>query len=181
MSSLLLALSAAQGEEAMGGPFTLEPGLIIWTWTVFIALFLLLRRFAWPAILKTTEEREHRIRTQIEEAERLNAEARAALVEHKALLASARQESHQLLLDTKSAAGKEREALLTRTRDEQEQLLDRAKKEIAAERERALAELRREAVDLSLAAASKLIGARLDAAGDRKLVEQYLASLEDRH
>ena len=181
MRPVLLALAAAEGGGATGGPFTLEPGLIIWTWVVFIALFLLLRRFAWPAILKTTEERELRIRRQLEEADRLNAEAKAALEEHRKLLAGARQESHQLLLDTKSAAAKEREVLLSHTREEQEQLLDRAKKEIAAERERALAELRREAVDLSLAAASKLIGARLDAAGDRKLVEQYLDSLGDLH
>lgn len=179
MHPILLALAAAETEGAMGGPFTLEPGLIIWTWAVFIALFLLLRRFAWPAILRTTEERELRIRKQLEEAERLNAEAQAALAEHKQLLAGARQEAHQLLADTKSAAAKERENLLSRTREEQEQLLERAKKEIAAERERALADLRREAVDLSLAAASKLIGARLDEAGDRKLVEQYLASLGD--
>lgn len=179
MLPVLLAL-AAQG-EAVGGPFTLEPGLIIWTWVVFIGLFLLLRRFAWPAILRTTEERELRIRKQLEEAERLNGEATTALEEHRKLLAGARAESHQLLQESKSAAAKEREALLARTREEQELLLDRAKKEIAAERERAVAELRRDAVDLSLAAASKLIGARLDAAGDRKLVEQYLASLGDQH
>lgn len=175
----VLALLAAETEGAVGGPFSLEPGLIIWTWGVFIALFLLLRRFAWPVILRTTEERELRIRTQLQEAERLNAEATAALDEHKKLLAGARQEAHQLLQDAKSAADKEREALLSRTRDEQEQLLERAKKEIAAERERALTDLRREAVDLSLAAATKLIGARLDADADRKLVEQYLASLGD--
>ena len=179
MIPVLLALAAAEGEGAAGGPFTLEPGLIIWTWVVFVALFLLLRRFAWPAILRTTEEREQRIRRQLDEAERLNTEAKAALEEHRALLAGARQESHKLLQDAKVAAGKEREALLSHTREEQEQLLDRAKKEIAAERERALAELRREAVDLSLAAAAKLIGARLDAVGDRELVEQYLASLGD--
>jgi F-type H+-transporting ATPase subunit b len=180
MTPVLLALAAAEGGEAMGGPFTLEPGLIIWTWGVFIALFLLLRRFAWPAILRTTEEREHRIRSQLEEAERLNTEAKVALEEHRSLLAGARQEAHQLLQDAKTTAEKERETLLARTREEQEQVLDRARKEIAAERERAIAELRREAVDLSLAAASKLIGSRLGAAEDRKLVEDYLASLEER-
>jgi F-type H+-transporting ATPase subunit b len=178
---MLVLAVAAETAEGVGGPFTIEPGLIVWTWLVFIALFLLLRRFAWPAILRSTEERELRIRGQLEEAERLNTDAQAALDEHRKLLAGARQESHQLLQDAKSAAEKEREALLARTREEQEQLLDRAKKEISAERERALTELRREAVDLSLAAASKLIGARLDEAGDRKLVEQYLASLGDQH
>ena len=180
MTPVLLALAAAEGGEAMGGPFTLEPGLIIWTWVVFIALFLLLRRFAWPAILRTTEEREQRIRLQLEEAERLNTEAKVALEEHRRLLTGARQEAHQLLQDAKTAADKERETLLARTREEQDHVLERAKKEIAAERERALTELRREAVDLSLAAASKLIGSRLSAAEDRKMVEDYLASLEER-
>lgn len=180
MIPVLLALVAAEGEGAVGGPFTLEPGLIIWTWLVFIALFLLLRRFAWPAILRSTEEREQRIRQQLEEAERLNTEAKVALEEHKRLLSGARQEAHQLLQDAKSAADKERETLLARTREEQDQVLERAKKEITAERERALADLRREAVDLSLAAASKLIGSRFGAAEDRKLVEEYLASLEER-
>ena len=58
-------------------------------------------------------------------------------------------------------------------------MLERAKREIAVERERAVAELRREAVDLSLAAASKLIEQRLDSDADRKIVEEYLGTLED--
>jgi len=179
MLPVLALLAAAETEGAVGGPFSLEPGLIIWTWLVFITLFLMLRRFAWPAILRSTEEREHRIRTQLDEAERLNKEAAAALEEHKQLLSGARQEAHQLIQDAKSAAEKERELLLSRTREEQEHVLERAKKEIAAERERAVTQLRHEAVDLSLAAASRLIQSRLDSEADRKLVEQYLASLGD--
>ena len=51
--------------------------------------------------------------------------------------------------------------MLNISKEEQAELLARARREIAAERERAVAELRRETVDLSLAAASKLIGERL--------------------
>jgi len=68
-----------------------------------------------------------------------------------------------------------------KTREEQEQLRDRARREIAAEREKAVLELRREAVDLSLAAATKLIGQRLDSEGDRKIVLDYLGTLESQH
>jgi F-type H+-transporting ATPase subunit b len=180
--NLLLALQE-HGAEApeFASPFEVNFGLFFWTWAVFIILFLVLRRYAWPAILRATEERERRIARQLEEAERVNGEAQASLEEHRKLLAGARQEAHQLLQDAKSAADKERELLMKRAREEQEELLERTKKEIGAERERALAELRREAVDLSLAAASKLIAARLDAPADRKLVEQYLATLEERH
>jgi F-type H+-transporting ATPase subunit b len=70
---------------------------------------------------------------------------------------------------------------LEKTRQEQEELLARARRDIQGERDRAIVELRREAVDLSLAAASKLIGERLDSPTDRKLVLDYLASLESQH
>ena len=60
-------------------------------------------------------------------------------------------------------------------------MLARARREIVAERDRAVAELRREAVDLSLAAASKLIEKRLDGETDRKLVLEYLATLDAEH
>jgi F0F1-type ATP synthase membrane subunit b/b' len=43
-----------------------------------------------------------------------------------------------------------------------------------------VAELRREAVDLSLAAASKLIEKRLDGDTDRKLVQEFISTLDDR-
>ena len=44
-----------------------------------------------------------------------------------------------------------------------------------------MVELRREAVDLSLAAATKLIGERLNSENDRRIVQDYLASLSNQH
>jgi F0F1-type ATP synthase membrane subunit b/b' len=41
--------------------------------------------------------------------------------------------------------------------------------------------LRREAVELSLAAATKLIGERMDSDTDRRLVTEYLDSVEIKH
>jgi F-type H+-transporting ATPase subunit b len=175
-----LGLAAVQ--EAEGGfssPFQVNFGLFFWTWIIFITLFFVLKRFAWPPILRATEERERKIARQLSEAERLNAEAQAVLEEQRKLLAGARHDAHQLLQDAKAAAEKEREQVLARTRQEQEQLLERARKEVQAERDRAITELRREAVDLSLAAAARLIGERLSAQADRKLVESYLAAIED--
>jgi F-type H+-transporting ATPase subunit b len=96
------------------------------------------------------------------------------------MLAEAKDQAHELVTQAKSIGEKEREQLLARAREEQEEILERAKREIDAERDRALADLRREAVDLSLAAAAKLIQSKLDDESDRKIVEQYLATLEDK-
>src|SRR6266581_3820178 len=68
--------------------------------------------------------------------------------------------------------------LLARAREEYDQLLVRARKEIAEEKEKALLALRREAVDLTIAAASKLIEAQLDTEANRRLVTEYLEGLE---
>jgi F-type H+-transporting ATPase subunit b len=170
--------AAESAEGGLGGPFAIEPGLIIWTWVVFLSLFFLLRKYAWPPIVRLTEEREKLIKHQLEEAKQANTQASEALEEHKKLLAGAKGEAHQLINEAKAVAQKEREQLLAKARDEQQQVLDRAKREIEVEREKAVMQLRREAVDLSLAAASKLIQQRLDSDADRKIVEEYLDAIE---
>ena len=170
----------AEGAEGFSSPFEVNFGLFFWTWVVFIILFFVLKRFAWPPILRAAEGRERTIERQLQEAERQNAEARELLEQHRELLANAKQEAHTLVQNAKGIGEKERAQLLAKARGEQEQIVERAKREIEAERDRAIADLRREAVDVSLAAAAKLIGQRLDGAADRKLVEDYLASLAER-
>ena len=175
---MLMLLAAAAETGGPVSPIEVNFGLFFWTWGVFALLFVLLKKYAWPSILRTTEERERAIAAQLAEAERNRAESAKLLEEHKKLLAEARSSAHQLLLDARSASEKERAHALEKTKQEQDELLARARREIGAERDRAVEDLRREAVDLSLAAASKLIGKRLDPATDRKLVEDYLATLE---
>lgn len=178
---LLTLLAVIQEEAAHAGPaspFEVNFGLTFWTLLVFVALLVVLYRFALPTILKATEDRERTIARQLEEAEKANTEAKALLEENRKLLAQARTQAQTLVADAKAAAEKERATAIEKTRHEQDELLARARRDIAGERDKALAELRREAVDLSLAAAGKLIGQKLDSAADKALVETYLASLE---
>lgn len=177
MLSLVLA-TIQEPHAAAPGPLTVEPGLMIWTVFVFVLLLLLLKRFAFPALLGAVEARERALQQQLDEAERNRAESAALLAEHKKLLGEARTQAHALLVEARTTAEKERALAMEKTLQEQQQLLDRARRDIGDERDRALAELRREAVELSLAAASKLIGERLTSETDRKLVQEYLASLD---
>src|SRR5207253_11142106 len=172
----MLALLLVQ-EDAFT-PFSINTGLIFWTIVVFGILLALLWRFGWPAILKTVEERERRIQQQLEEAERARAEAARLLEEHKRTIAGAKSEAQEIVAKAKALADKERETLLARAREEYDQLIERARHEIDAEKEKAIVALRREAVDLSIAAASKLLEAQLDSETNRKLVTEYLAQLE---
>ena len=160
-----------------GGPFDINPGLIIWTLLVFVILLGLLWKFAFPSIVKSVEERERRIQKQLEDAERANAEAQRLLEEHKKQIAAARNEAQDILAKAKTVSQKERETLLAKAREEYDALLTRARKDIDAEKEKAILALRREAVELSIAAASRVIEANLDTDANRKLVSDFLDSL----
>ena len=179
--AILLALQEEGAHAAEAGPvspFEVNFGLFLWTWVVFAILLYVLWKFAWPGILKATLEREQKIKAQLAEAERLNAEAKAALAEGQKLQIDARNSAQQLLAEAKAAAEKERAAASERVKADQDALLERTRREIAAERDKAIADLRREAVDLALGAAAKVIGQRLDSEADKKIVLDYLAKVE---
>ena len=177
----MLTLALIQQEHASRGPLDVEPGLMIWTVLVFLALLLILRKFAWPALLSAVEARERALEEQLAEAERNRTEAARLLAEHQKLIAEGRAAAHNLLAEARTAAEKERALAMEKTRQEQEELLERARRDISAERDRAVADLRREAVDLSLAAASKLLGERLNSENDRRVVQEYLSTLDTKH
>jgi len=178
---LVLTLLQEGTHEAGGappaGPFTINPGLIIWTLVVFGILLLILWRWGFPVLLKSVEERERRIQKQLEDAEKANAEAQRLLEEHKKQIAAAHHEAQDILAKAKSVSQKERETLLAKAREEYDALLNRARKDIDAEKEKAIQALRREAVDLSIAAASRVIEANLDTDANRKLVSEFLDSI----
>lgn len=178
---MLLLLSLLQEPAEEFTPFSINTGMIFWTLVVFLVLVVLLWRLGWPALLKSVEERERRIAKQLADAEQANAEAAKLLEQHKQALAKARGEAQEMISAAKSVAQKEREQLLAKTREEQEALLERARREIGAEKDKAIQDLRREAVDLSIAAASKLVESNLDSEANRRLVLDYLATIGQRH
>src|SRR5438034_11232412 len=106
---ILFALQeSAEGAGNPASPFEVNFGLFFWTLIVFGILLFLLWKFAWPEILKQTLEREAKIKGQLAEAERLNAEAKATLAESQKLQADARNQAQQLLAEAKAAVEKER-------------------------------------------------------------------------
>jgi F-type H+-transporting ATPase subunit b len=171
---------AQEESHAASGPLVVNGGLVIWTLVVFGLLLFILKKWAFPPMVAAVEAREKALEDMVAEAERNRSESARLLAEHERLVAEGRASAHALLVEAKTVAEKERALALEKTRQEQEELLARALRDIAGEKDRAVDELRREAVDLSLAAASKLLNQRLDSDTDRKIVQEYLAGLSSR-
>lgn len=175
VASFLLA--AAEAAESRSSPFDINPGVTIWTLVVFVLLMVLLAKTAWPAILKAVEEREAKIQAQLDAAAKANAEAQRVLAVYHQQIASAREEAQAIVAAARQAGERLREELVSKGRAEQEELLVRARREIGLERDKAVVELRREAVELAIAAASKVVERNLDNDTDRRLVADFLQGL----
>ncbi|HEY0671765.1 MAG TPA: F0F1 ATP synthase subunit B [Longimicrobiales bacterium] len=158
--------------------FALTANVSFWTVIIFLILLFVLAKFAFPPILGYAAAREKRIQEAIDEAARQRAETGRLLEEQRQLLASARNDAQGLISEAQKDAERVRRDLLERARVEQEEMLARARREIDDERARAIESLRREAVDLAIAAASKLVEKRVDAQEDRRIVTEFLAHVD---
>ena len=167
------APAAAQGSSLMSP----NPGLMVWTLLIFVALLFILGKFAFKPLTAAVEAREKALEDAIAGAQRDREAAAALLAEQRAQLDASRGEAQQLIAQARQGAEKMRADLLEETKRQQQELLDRARLDIENEKTRAIADLRREAVDLALAGAGKVIERNLDDAANRQLVERFLASV----
>lgn len=172
----VLSILLQQAEEAGEGVnvFSLSQNVSAWTVLIFLLLLAVLLKFAFPPILGYAAAREQRIQNALDEAKRLRTEAEQLLAQQREELVEAKRAAQQILVDARQAGDRARQDLLDQTRLQQEEMLARARQDIERDRERALESVRRDAVELALAAASKLLERRLGADEDRKLVADYL-------
>jgi F-type H+-transporting ATPase subunit b len=80
-----------------------EFGLVIWTLVAFLVVYFILKKFAWPAIIKGLDERERKIADSLATAEKVRAEMAQLKNENELLLAKAREESAQVIKEARDA------------------------------------------------------------------------------
>jgi len=155
----------------------LNPGLIIWTIITFLVAMVILRRFAWKPLLGALAAREEKIRSQLEQAERAQAEGERLLEEHRRALAAAEEQSQRILREGRSLAEQMKADILEKANTSARSVVDQAKGEIQREKESALEHLRAEVADLAIMAAGKILDANLDTPKQRKMVDAVIRDI----
>jgi F-type H+-transporting ATPase subunit b len=145
----------------------------------FLILVVILTKVAYKPLVKVLADRTQRIENAIAAADKEKLLAEQFKQELERNLADSRTQA-QVIIDKaeKFAAAKSTEAV-EQTRLECARLLEAAQAEIVRERDKAVAEMRLEVVSLSLAAASKIIGDNMTSAANSKLVEGFIAQLDE--
>lgn len=185
VAGALFALAAvptallAQENGGWNQLFSVKPGLSIWTLLTFFAVMFVLWRFAWGPLTKALEARQSGIQDNIDEARSQREQAEALLAQQREQLVEGRRQVQAMMAEGREAAERLRKELEAKARDESQAILENARKEIRHERAAALEAVRKEAVEVALAAASRLVAERLDAERDRRLVADYIGRLAD--
>ena len=159
--------------------FKAEPGLIIWTLISFFLLLALLRKMAYPQILKGLRKREETIQQQLEEARKTKQTAEELLQEYKRQLAEARTDAQKEINEGKALGENIRKEIIQKAQAESNQIVKRAQEEIELQKEKAILELQGKITDLSVMVASKIINKSLNPEDHRRLVEEYVSKVGD--
>jgi F-type H+-transporting ATPase subunit b len=159
--------------------FKPEPGLIIWTLISFFILLVLLKKVAFPPILKGMKKREETIKQQLEEAQKTKKEAENLLEDYKRQLAEARSEAQKIINEGKSLGENMRKEIVQKAQAESNQIVKRAQEEIELQKQKAILELQEKIADLSIMAATKIINKSLNTEDNRRLVEEYVSKVGD--
>lgn len=179
--ALLLLLSITSPLAAQeGGLLEVNTGLMVWTVLIFLIVLLVLYRFAYPQILGAVEAREARIEELLAAAQRDREEAQRLMEEQRQKQEELRTQVQEMVAEGRAAGERMREDIIAEARREQQSILERARRDIEQQTEAALAELRAQTVDLTIAAASKLVEKDLDEEGNRRFVRDYLDRLSVR-
>ena len=167
----------AQEHEEKGGLLSINTGLSVWTIVIFLIVFAILAKFAFPKILGAVEARERHLEDLATAAERDRAEAAALVEEHRRLVEETRGKVQEMMGEARNTAEKMRSELMEQARREHDELLARGRAEVANERAGMLEQVRRDAAELAMAAAEKLVRRSLDGDDNRRLVQEYLAQV----
>ncbi|MGL6159583.1 F0F1 ATP synthase subunit B [Microbulbifer sp.] len=143
----------------------------------FLAFVWFCWRFVWPPLLGVMQERERKIATGLEEAERAGKDLELArrkaadqlkeAKEHAAeIIEGANRRANQIIDEAKQAAHAEGDRLKAAAKAEIEQELNRAKEQ-----------LRSRVAALSIAGAEKILSVNVDAKAHDDLIDQLAAEL----
>ena len=138
-----------------------------WLAVCFAALYLVMARVALPRIGGVLAERQRRIATDLDAAEKARAEAEEALAAYEAALADARDRARQTVARAAQAGSEAAEARNRALDSELADRLEKAREAIAAARDRAVERLAPMAAEAARLAAAKLAG--IEAGEDESL------------
>ena len=142
----------------------------------FGIVFFLLWRFFLPAVLRILDRREAQIREGVENAEKARQQLADANAQAEQIMIDARRQAQENAARIQQNANREAEQIRQEAHTQAEQISQQQVERIRQEAARARADISREIVNLSIAAAGRVIEKSVDSNDNRRLVEEFVTT-----
>jgi len=151
-----------------------------WVLVAFVIAIAVLVRQAAPMVTGALDARAAKIKTDLDEAQRLREDAQRMLAEYQRKQRDALKEAEEIIaharLEAERAADKAARDLEAALERRQRLALEK----IALAESKAMAEVRNQTVDIAVAAVRQLLAQELDAARKSRLIDDAIAELGQR-
>jgi F-type H+-transporting ATPase subunit b len=163
----------AEGEAAAsegGGLFSGTFGDSLWTVLAFVALLLVLGKFAWKPLLNSLIARQTHIEHQLRTAEDSRLRAEKMLDDYK-------QQGLGIIRQAAEQAQRHQQEMAEKTRQEVLAIRHRAQEEIESARAAAMDDLWKQAGDIVLRVGSEVLGRTLTGTDNQQLANEAVAKV----
>jgi len=155
----------------------IEPRIMAAQVTGFILLWILLAKYLFKPVMALLKAREAELKAAYDKAAEERGQAERIRADVEARLAEIQAEDRARIQAAVAEAQSVKDEMIAEARARAEETLRRGEEDLARERQKILAEMRAQTVDISLAAAAKIIGESLDEDRHRRLVNDFIDKL----
>lgn len=155
---------------------TPEFGLLIWTLVAFLVVFFILKKMAWPAIIKGLRDRENTITESLATAHKVKEEMAQLKSENEALLASAREERAIMLKEARETKEKMINDAKELAKTEANKIILEAQAAIETQKMSAMIDVKNQVGKLVIEVSEKVLRKEL---GNKEAQEAHIKGLVD--
>ena len=159
------------------GELGLDVRLLLSQLVNFALMALVLYRLLHKPLLAALDARSRRVQESIDKAKQADQMLLEMEQRYQSEIERAQHDAHDIVEQGTRTAEQQHQEILAAARDEAQQIISRAQAQAQRELELGEVALRQEIVDLSIAAASQVVGQSLNETEHRRLIEEFLSQV----
>ncbi len=178
----LTLLAATESHEATSesgaAVLGVKPLAIILQTVTFLILFLVFKKFVLAKVVHTLEERRLTIEEGLKNAHEIEEAKRELATENEVIARKAREDAEKVIAKSHEEAGAIVANAATKAEKQAQAIVEKAHIQVQADVAAAREELRSELLGLVGEATEAVIDVKLDASGDKQLIEKSLRGID---
>ncbi len=166
----------------LAGSFNLlevNPGLVFWTVITFLVVLFFLWMFAWKPLINALDKRNDKVQEELQESQKLREDAENLLKEYEKKIDFAKEESNNILAESRKNAEIDRQRILDKTRSEVNDIQKRLGKEIEMAKINAIDEIQNSVADITLSVLSKILKDEVNKEEHKKMIIRELKAFKN--